>query len=125
MAELLAVVAQDGIRVARLVALLGHVISGATVAAGSSLDVGTVLGEVAHLIALATFDVVGGSRLGAFLGVMPFLLAVPADMGVDSLLGTVTGAVPFLLAVNTVDTWLDDFRLDSIHLAVLTGVAEL
>jgi hypothetical protein len=42
--DLLAVTASDGIGVARLITLLGHVVGGATVAACTSSDVGA-LGE--------------------------------------------------------------------------------
>jgi hypothetical protein len=81
-----------------------------------------VLGEVAHLIALATLDIISGTRLWTLLGVMAFLLAILAGVGVDPLLGTVASAVTGLLAVDTFDSWLDGLLFGNLLLTVLIYV---
>jgi hypothetical protein len=82
------------------------------------------LGEVTHLIALATLNVLGGSGLGALLRVVAGLLAVLASEGVDTLLGTVAGPVTWLLAVDTGDGWCSVLALNSLLFAILPNVTE-
>ncbi len=55
---------------------------------------------MASLVTLPALDTFSGTRLGALLGVVAFLLTVLASMWVDALLGTVAGSVTFFTAIN-------------------------
>jgi hypothetical protein len=55
---------------------------------------------VTHLIALAALDTLRRARLVTILGVVAFLFAILASVGVDSLLGTVASPVTLLGAVH-------------------------
>jgi uncharacterized membrane protein YfcA len=78
-----------------------------------------ILGEVTSLIALAALDTLGRARLGALLGRVALLLAVPAGVGVDSLFRTVAGAMTGLVTVDALDGRLGRLMLGSLLLAVL------
>jgi putative effector of murein hydrolase LrgA (UPF0299 family) len=132
---LLAVAARSVVRVLGLIALLGDVVLRAAVVAGTLSDVGAllyvsdvlllqggstyILGEVASLVALAALDTLSRARLGALLGRVALLLAVPAGVGVDSLFRTVAGAMTSLVTVDALDGRLGRLMLRSLLLAVL------
>jgi hypothetical protein len=106
-----------------LLALLSTVAFLAAVAADVRLTVGTVTGEVAHLVAVLALDVVHVNRLRALLGHVTVLATVAAAAAalLDWLLA-VAGTVTDLI---TVDTLLDlDLRLPLLLLTLGCSVAD-
>lgn len=81
-----------------------------------------VLGEVSGLIALATFNALSRTRLGAVLGSMALLLAVLASEGVDPFLGAVTSSVTNLMTIYALDLGFG-LSFDLLLLAMLPEVS--
>lgn len=110
------------------------------VAAASRTTSGAVLGEVAQLVASATFDVGSGALLGAIGDTVTILATVAAGVRVDTRLGAVWGmsatsdpphgrqrtssTVPFLTAVVAANRGSFVRWLDPLLLAVLGRMTE-
>lgn len=76
-------------------------------------------------VALPALNTLSGARLGTLLGVVTFLLAVLAGVGVDALLGTISGAVTLLRTIDTLNCWCHGDMFGLLLLAVLTCVSDI
>jgi len=124
MTKLVAVPALRLLGVARLVAVLGHMLDRVTIAASSRGDIGTVLGEMAGFVALAALDALSRTRLRTLLGVMALLVTVPALMRIEACLCAVASTMSSLLAIDTGNLGLMTWALRLLLFAVLANMAK-
>lgn len=74
-------------------------------------------------VALATLDTLSRTRLRALFGVVAFLLAIFAGVGVEALLGTIARAVTLFRTVDALDGRSHGDLLGLLLLAVLKYVS--